>query len=162
VASVYLETSFFSLCATNRSGEIDLGRRATSREWWRKQRDAFQLFVSEEVVRELSSPDFPAEVRTPALAMLRGLFMLDLTPEVTAMSELLVRERVMPGPAVAGDALHMAVSAVHGMDYVLTWNQKHLANPNKRVHLSVICARIGLNAPQIVTPDMLIVETDYE
>lgn len=94
--------------------------------------------------------------------MLSGLRALELNAEVAALAELLVRERVMPGPAVEGDAIHFAASAIHRMDYLLTWNQKHLANPNKRTHLAVICARINLSAPQIVTPDLLIVENDHE
>ncbi len=68
----------------------------------------------------------------------------------------------MPGPAVEGDAVYLAVSVVHGMDYLLTWNQRHLANPNKRTHLAAICARLNLNVPQIVTPDLLIVEADHD
>ena len=158
MASVYLETSFFSECATIRTGAIDIGRRETSLNWWKTQASAFDLFVSDEVIRELSDTDFPDAVRDPALAMLEGLDVLALGAEVTALADLLVRERVMPGPAVAGDAIHVAVSAIHGMDYLLTWNQKHLANPNKRTHLAVICARLNLPVPQIVTPDLLILE----
>ncbi len=70
---------------------------------------------------------------------------------------MLVRERVMPAPAVGGDALHVAYCLVHRVDYLLTWNQRHLANPNKRTHLAVICARLNLLMPQIVTPDLMIV-----
>ena len=68
----------------------------------------------------------------------------------------------MPTPAVEGDAVHVAVSIMHKMDYLLTWNQKHMANPNKRTHLAVICARLNLSVPQIVTPDLLIVEDNDE
>jgi hypothetical protein len=162
MAQVYLETSFFSQCVTIRMGAIDVGRRATSLSWWQTQRKAFELFVSDEVVRELSDPAFPDAVRRPALSMLQGLNVLDLDVEVAALAELLVREKVMPGPAVEGDAVHLAVSVVHRMDYLLTWNQRHLANPNKRIHLAVICARLNLMAPQIVTPDLLIVEADHD
>ncbi len=49
----------------------------------------------------------------------------------------------------------MATAMVHRMDYVLTWNVRHLANPNKRTHFAVICLRLGLVPPLIVTPDML-------
>jgi hypothetical protein len=76
---VYLETSFFSECCTIRTGEIARGRRATSTNWWNTQARRFELFISNEVVRELGSPDFPEEVRTPALAMLENLPLLDLT-----------------------------------------------------------------------------------
>ena len=41
------------------------------------------------------------------------------------------------------------------MEYMLTWNVQHLANPNKRMHLAVLCMRLGLAPPAIVTPDML-------
>lgn len=60
----------------------------------------------------------------------------------------------MPKP-VAGDAIHVAVAAVHGIEYVLSWNVRHLANPNKLRHLQSICLRSGLVAPQIITPELL-------
>lgn len=66
----------------------------------------------------------------------------------------------MPSP-VAGDALHIPVATVHGVELVLSWNVRHLANPNKLAHLRTVCGRAGLVAPQIVTPDLLW-ETDDE
>ena len=160
MASVYLETSFFSECVTVRPGAIDQGRRATGLKWWNTHARKFDLYISPEVARELSSPDFPAAVRDPALEMLQGLKALSLTDEVASLAEFLVEERVMPGPAIAGDAMHVAFCVIHRVDYLLTWNQKHLANPNKRTHMAVICARLNLMSPQIVTPDLLIVEDE--
>jgi hypothetical protein len=119
-ARVYLETSFFSECATIRTGAIDLGRRATSLGWWQTQAKSFDLFISNEVIRELSDPDFPNAVRAPALAMLSGLNALPLTAEVISLADLLVKERVMPAPSIEGDAIHLAVAAVHRIDYLLT------------------------------------------
>jgi hypothetical protein len=87
---------------------------------------------------------------------------LAFTEEVETVAALLVRERVMPGPALEGDALHMAFCIVHRVDYLLTWNQKHLANPNKRTHLAVVCGRLKLSVPQVVTPDLMIVEDSNE
>ena len=156
--SVYLETSFFSECCTIRTGEIARGRRATSLNWCEKYASKFDLYVSREVVRELSSGDFPAAVREPALTMLNGLKLLPSTSEVVSFAELLVAERVMPGPANEGDAVHLAFSIVHRVDHLLTWNQKHLANPNKRSHLTIIAARARLVVPEIVTPDLLLLE----
>jgi hypothetical protein len=68
----------------------------------------------------------------------------------------------MPVPAIEGDALHVAFCIAHGTEYLLTWNQRHLANPNKRTHLAVIGARLNLPVPQIVTPDLMIVENSNE
>lgn len=153
MARVYLETSFFSACVTSRTGDLDVGRRASSNLWWQTQAKHHDLFVSPEVVRELSAPTFPNRER--ALAMLSGLTVLAFTAEVVDLAELPVREKIMPAPAVEGDALHLAVAVVHRMEYLLTWNVKHLANPNKRTHLSVLCMRLGLAPPQLVTPDLL-------
>ena len=127
-------------------------------DWWENHAPKFDLCISGEVVRELSSPDFPEAVRDPALAMLRGLTLLPSTPEVFSFAKTLVSERVMPGPASEGDALHLAACIVHRVDYLLTWNQKHLANPNKRTHLTVIAARAGLRMPELVTPDLMRLE----
>lgn len=158
MSSIYLETSFFSECCTIRASDIARGRRATSTEWWDRYARQFDLYVSREVVRELSSSEFPDVVRGPALEMLRGLTMLPLTPEVGAFAQMLVAEKVMPAPANEGDALHLALGVVHQVDFLLTWNQKHLANPNKRTHLTVVAARARLKLPQIVTPDLMRLE----
>lgn len=153
MARVYLDTSFFSACVSRRTTPKSLGWRESSNEWWTTQADRHELYISDEVVAELSDPDFaqgPA-----ALEKLRGLRLLELTPEVLGLAEVLVREKVMPRPAVAGDAIHVAAATAHGMEYVLTWNVRHMANPNKREHFAGICLRLGLLPPQIVTPDLL-------
>jgi hypothetical protein len=90
--------------------------------------------------------------------MLKGLTLLPSTSEVATFAEMLVAERVMPGPANEGDAIHLAVSIVHQLDFLLTWNQKHLANPNNRTHLTIIAARARLRMPELVTPDLMRLE----
>ena len=157
MAHVYLETSFFGACVSTRTSPRSVAWRETSNEWWQTQASRHELYVSDEVVAELSAPDFaegPA-----ALDMLRGLRLLDLGPEVRGLAEILVREKLMPRPSVSGDAVHVAAATVHRMEYVVTWNVQHLANPNKRMHFATVCLRLGLMPPQIVTPDMLM-ETD--
>ena len=153
MARVYLETSFFSACVTSRTGDLDIGRRASSNLWWRSQAKHHDLFISPEVVRELSAPTFPNGDK--ALTMLSGLTALEFTVEVIELADVLVREKVMPAPALEGDALHLAVAIIHQMEYLLTWNVKHLANLNKRSHLAVLCMRLGVAPPQLVTPDLL-------
>ena len=61
----------------------------------------------------------------------------------------------MPSPAEEGDALHVAAAAVHAVEYMLSWNVKHLANLNKVKHLREVCRRAGYVPPTIVTPDLL-------
>lgn len=152
MARAYLETSFFSACVSTRTTTRSLYWREVSNEWWTVEAPRHDLFVSGEVLTELSDPAFPR--REQALAMLKGLPLLEISDEVLGLAEVLVREKVMPGP-VAGDALHVAVATWHAVDYVLTWNVKHMANPNKRTHFGTVCLRLGLVPPAIVTPDLL-------
>ena len=154
---VYLETSFISACVTDRTDAASVYRRDTSREWWSTQARRYDLFISAEVLAELSHPDYPC--REAALEFVRDLPLLPVNDDVRGLAELLVREKVMPEP-VAGDALHVAVATVHEADYMLSWNVRHLANPSKTAHLRKICLRAGMTPPQIVTPDLLWEEDD--
>jgi hypothetical protein len=152
MARVYLETSFVSACVTTRSDAASVYRRETSTEWMRTQASRHELVCSAEVVAELSHPSYPSRDR--ALALLAPVTMIELDSRVRGFATILVNERVMPGP-VGGDAVHVAAASVGRADYLLTWNVRHLANPNKLVHLQRVCLRVGLIAPSIITPDLL-------
>jgi predicted nucleic acid-binding protein len=151
MARVYLETSFFSACVSTRMGATSASWRASSLDWWNKRATKHELFISTEVVAEISSAGFQSRDR--ALAMLRGLKVLELTPEVFELAEHLVVEKVMPAPSVSGDAIHVSTAILNRIEYLLSWNVKHLANQNKKAHLAVICLRLKMPPPRIVTPD---------
>jgi predicted nucleic acid-binding protein len=137
VATVYLETSFFSACVDTRDDGASKRRQSESQTWWTSQRKHHALVFSAEVLKELSNPAYPN--RDLALKMTAGVSLLPLTDEVIDFAILLVSEKVMPGPESAGDAIHVAAATVHRVDCLLTWNQRHLANVNKVKHLQVIC-----------------------
>lgn len=153
MASVYLETSFISACVTDRADTASLYRRETGLDWWATQRDRHSVFVSAEVLRELTAPGFRQS--EAAMRLVESVPTLALNDEVLGLATLLVAERVMPGLGEGGDAMHVAVSTAHRLDYLLSWNVRHLANPNKLVHLRRVCLRAGLVPPQIITPDLL-------
>lgn len=110
MANIYLDTSFFSACVSDRPDAASTYRRDISREWWMTQRRQHQLFSSAEVIRELSSPAYPH--RTGALVLTTETRSLQIDEEVEGVSSVLVREGVMPGPVGAGDAVHVAVAIV--------------------------------------------------
>ena len=120
--------------------------------WLKTQARHHELHLSAEVIAELSVPTYPN--RDAALALTAGIKMLMLNDEVEALGQMLIEQQVMPGP-LKGDALHVAVAAYHGMEYLLSWNVKHLANPNKRIHLARVLMNVGRAVPVIVTPDVL-------
>lgn len=152
MARVYLETSFISACVTDRTDPVSAYRRQTSEEWWNTQAWRHDCCVSSEVIAELSHPAFARS--EAALNLVAKTPLLPLTDEVAGLAAILVRDKAMPRPT-AGDAVHVAAAAVHAMDYLLTWNVRHLANPNKLEHLRTICLRVGILPPRIVTPDLL-------
>ena len=88
------------------------------------------------------------------LEALDGIAMLRVTEAVIALSDALIRERALPASA-QNDAIHIAVSAVHGVDYLLTWNFRHLANAESRPLIREVCERQGYNSPEICTPSEL-------
>jgi hypothetical protein len=152
VAKVYLETSFFSACVTTRTDVDSQSWKGRSLSWLKTQAPKHELFISAEVVAELSVPTYPN--REAALAFTAGMQLLSVDEQVLMLGQMLIEQRVMPGP-LKGDAIHVAVAAYHGMEYLLSWNVKHLANPNKRVHLARVLMNVGRAVPAIVTPEVL-------
>jgi predicted nucleic acid-binding protein len=152
MATVYLDASLISAIVTDRSDPSSVARRELAREWWDSQRASHELFISQEVIRELSDPTY--RHKDAALALVADLSLLTIDQEVGGVAEILVKEHLMPAPAV-GDAIHVALCAVHDIEYLLSFNVRHLANPNKTAHLAVVCRRLGLVPPRIVTPDFL-------
>lgn len=63
----------------------------------------------------------------------------------------------MPSDA-QGDAAHLAMASYHGLDYLLTWNCRNLANANKYGHIQKINLKLGLQTPLIITPEQLFKE----
>ena len=151
MARVYLETSFFSACVSDRVDPRSVVRRDESRRWWVQQRGLHKLFVSAEVIRELSAPTYPH--RDEAMALTAEAEVLNVDEQAQGLARILVREKAMPGPEESGDALHVAVATVHQMDVVLSWNVRHLANRRKTAHLREVCRRVGYVPPEIGTPD---------
>jgi hypothetical protein len=104
-------------------------------------------------VEEASAGDQEAASRR--LEYLRGLPLLDLTDRTLALAEKLLTDAVVPTEAEQ-DALHIAVAAVHGMDYLLTWNCRHIANATMRGRIERTCVEAGCDAPVICTPEELL------
>ena len=152
---VYIETSVPSAYAGMRTDPGSLYRRESARTWWAQQRPVYEAWSSDVTLAELREGQWVGQDR--ALALVADLPRLGVTDEVVAVARRYVRERVVPAD-LGGDAMHLALATVHEMDFLLTWNIRHLANPNKLQHLTVINRRLALPTPQIVTPEMLWME----
>lgn len=116
---VYLETTIVSYLTGRLSRDLVMAaHQELTLEWW-ERRDRFEVFVSEAVLQEVSAGDPSAAVRRRAA--LDGIPVLEVTSHVADLARCLVEEKALPPKAVV-DAVHIAVAAVNGMDYLLTWN----------------------------------------
>jgi predicted nucleic acid-binding protein len=148
--SVYIETSVFSYLTAWRSPKLVMAaNQEATRDWWDSRRPQFDLFVSTIVVLEASAGDpDAAKRRTNEIG---DLPVLDVSVEVELLAAQLLSGAALPEKAKA-DALHIAVAAVHGVNYLLTWNCKHIANAAKRPAIEAICRMAGYEPPIICTP----------
>jgi hypothetical protein len=149
---VYLETTVVSYLTALPSRDIVLAaHQQLTSEWW-EGRERFDLFVSEAVLQEAAGGDSAAAARrTTALA---GIPVLAVTKAVADLARDLVAGKAVPAKA-AVDAVHIAVAAVNGMDYLLTWNCTHIANAATRAMIERVCRTAGLTPPVICTPEEL-------
>ena len=151
--SVYLETTFISYLVARPSRDLRVAvHQQATQEWWANRRREFENCVSQVVIDEASAGD-PAEVQK-RLAIIGGLRALDVTADAESLTEAIIAARTLPPHAVR-DAAHVAVAAVHTIDYLLTWNCKHLANAQITRRITLVCERMGHRMPTICTPEEL-------
>jgi hypothetical protein len=150
---VYIETSIVSyLTARPSSDLVAAAWQTVTTEWWDTRRKLFDLFTSEVVLEEAGRGDVGAAARR--LEALTGIPLLTVTDEVIMLSETFIRKGVLPREAI-GDSLHIAIAAVHGLDYLLTWNYRHIANAESKPLIRRVCLEKGFGYPEICTPQEL-------
>lgn len=147
---LYLETTIPSYLVARRSRDVRLlaDQQATS-EWWKLRRHDYDLFISETVLLEASQGD--AAFAAARLAALRGIPVLRDFPLAAELAQRLLDEAIIPLKA-ADDATHLGLAAAHGLDYLLTWNCRHINNPTLRRRIERACAACGLECPVICSP----------
>jgi len=158
--TVYLETSIVSYLTARPARDLLAAawQSATSR-WWDTQRQRFHIFTSQLVVEEAGVGHVEAAKRR--LHALSGIPVLSMPFGVVELAQTLLAEGALPQTAT-DDALHVAVSAYHGMDYLLTWNCRHIDNAAMKPLMRSVCAVQGYTCPEICTPIELMGDDDDE
>ena len=153
---VYIETSVISYLTArpNRDLIVSAHQQITA-ELWERRAD-FEFYASELVALEAGRGDaLAAQLR---LQTLRDIPMLEVLAEARDLGKLLVKELAIPAKAIE-DAYHVAVAAVQGMDYLITWNCAHIANLQMRRKIEKICLEAGYVPAVIGTPEELLSTT---
>lgn len=150
---VYIETSVVSYLTARPTNDLRaMANQAATVEWWETQRSKYDLVISEFVLAEASLGHPEAAKRR--LAALMGLTQLRATEEVRTLGKELITLGALPEKA-AIDAYHVAIVAVNGIEYLLTWNCAHIANAHTRPKIEAACRALGYEPPVICTPDEL-------
>lgn len=153
---LYIETSIVSYLTSQPSRDIvTAARQQITQDWWRTRRSKFDLYISEFVLSEAGAGD--AQVASLRMSALDRIPEIALTDGAARLARELVEKGPLPKKA-AIDALHIAVAVSGGVDYLLTWNFKHLANAAMRSVIERICRTRGYEPCVICTPEELLEE----
>ena len=153
---VYLETSIISYLAARPSRDLVVAaHQQITTEWWDRSRRRFDLYTSELVAQEAGAGDPEAAARR--LEFLAGLPSLIVNEEVMTLAIAFLDAKAVPQQAVE-DSYHIAMAVVHGLDYLLTWNCKHIANATIQKRIGQICRSRGFELLAITTPEQLLEE----
>jgi hypothetical protein len=151
--TVYLETTIPSYLTAWRSNELIMAaNQQATREWWDLAKPNFEIFISEVVVREAAEGNKDAAARR--LAAIAGIQELVLSLEAEQLAGLLLARAALPAKAKI-DALHIAIATLNGMDFLLTWNCRHIANAATQHIIEATCRAAGYEPPVICTPPQL-------
>jgi len=150
---VYIETTIISYLAARPSRDLIVaGHQQITHEWWQTTRPSFAAVSSQLVAREAGAGD--SEAAAARLALLTGLTLLEISEEALTLAQRLLQAKAIPQD-FPEDALHVAVAVVNGIEYLLTWNYKHLANAGMRSKIEATCRELGYEAVVICTPEEL-------
>jgi predicted nucleic acid-binding protein len=156
---IYVETSVISyLTARPSKTIIGAAHQQLTLAWWEK-RGQYELMVSEVVLRECGAGD--SESAAKRLEVVRDLPLLLITEQAIKIAEDLIKQKIVPLKAIE-DALHIAIATAHGVDYLVTWNCRHIANPEIQRGIASYLEQIGAVLPFICTPEELLGEANYE
>lgn len=151
--SLYLETTIPSYLAARTSANIIIaGRQAVTHEFYESERDKYELYISDYVLRECVRGD--ANVAKRRLSWLEGIALLEIIPDVIPLAEEYMRILSIPQKSKI-DAFHLAICCVHKVNILLSWNFAHLSSGSMQIIQRYNDSR-GLLTPQMLTPDVLV------
>lgn len=152
--SVYIETTIPSYLVARPSRDVVLaGHQQITHEWWQNSRRNHELFISDYVVKEVSRGD--SVMAQQRLSVIQGIPLLPNSIETEELARDLISRLNLPDQAKT-DAFHIAIAAVHGIDFLLTWNCTHINNMHMQRRIEIACREAGYSPPVIGTPEELI------
>jgi len=151
--SVYLETSFISYLTARRSRDIvTVALQQITQDWWTKRHSIYNIYVSQRVIAEASCGN-PEAVEN-RFKILKDIPILETTQQAESLAQCIMDSVDLPVKANE-DALHIAIASVNQINYLLTWNCKHIANAVLIPKIHQVCMKEGFSCPVLCTPQEL-------
>jgi predicted nucleic acid-binding protein len=148
--TIYIETSIIGYLTARPSKNLIVAANAElTRDWWDNQRNSFTIYISPLVLQEVAKGD--AEMVNKRLEVLNNFPLLDITESVQNLAQEFQKQSNLP-PSAAYDTVYIATATVYGLDYLLTWNCKHIANAQIQKKLAQVSLDFGYEMPTICTP----------
>lgn len=148
--TVYIETSILGYLTARATKNLILAANIeVTRDWWELRRSNFKLYISQVVLDEIAEGD--SEIAAQRLEIVRDFPLLELNQAVRDLAGQFLARSNLP-PKAADDAVHIATATVYDLDYLLTWNCKHIANAQIQRKLAEISLNLGYQLPIICTP----------
>lgn len=152
--SVYIETTIVGhLAGRVHTNPLVATRQQVTRDWWRDEAPRYEMFISQVVIEECSQGD--ASAAAEHLDVVKAVDLLEASAEVDDLADALITAKAVPD-SEPRDAFHIAIAAVNGVNYLLTWNCKHIANATLRSRIEQVCREAGFEPPIICTPEELL------
>ena len=156
VESVYIESSVISYLIARPSRDVVISaRQAITETWWREQRTEYDLYISVLVEQEIGRGD--AEAAEMRLNAVKNFKLLATSHEAQILAEDFVAQGAIPANSEE-DALHIGLAAAAGIDFLLTWNFKHINNAHTRAAITAVVEAHGFVCPMLCSPEELGVE----
>lgn len=119
----------------------------------------YQAFISDFVIQEINQTS-DLEKRGRLLRVLDEYYIERLVladpEEIMQLAKLYIDQKVVPQNKLL-DALHIASTVVNKIDYLVSWNYKHLANVNRERKVIIVNTENNyLHPVRILTPIELI------
>ncbi|MCP4268363.1 MAG: type II toxin-antitoxin system VapC family toxin [Candidatus Brocadiaceae bacterium] len=154
---VYIETSVISYYTSKISRDIVIaGHQVSTKDFWNKLNSNELIpVISALVIKEASQGDI--EVARKRRDAIQGFLVLDISKEAEELANLLIEKHGIPSESPE-DALHIAIASVEKIDFITTWNFKHINNPFTKNKIKEIIENAGYICPVLASPDELLGE----
>ena len=141
---LYLESSVINMYFQEKAPYL----RDLTQQFWRDVLPHFDVYVSEVVLDEIRATA-EANLRKALENLINDFEVLEMTEEVIELADTYLSHRRLP----RGDALHLASASIGEMDFLVTWNLRHIYKRGTQEMIREVNTRLRIPVPTIVTPE---------